>query len=135
MGTQVANAALNITHYLATAATAERASACGLWKCSFPEEVELSLNQSCKLVQFKIIEKDILPPGESREWGSDVPFAVRKVCNVGFKVRLAEHGVLPPEGVDRVDWMDRHVEYVSKCKDPTAERPHYLSVAKRLMSL
>ena len=78
--------ALNATHYLAAAETAARASACGLWKCSFPEDEELSLNQSCISVHFRIVNKDLLPTGQPRDWGSNVPVSVKRKCNAGFKV-------------------------------------------------
>ena len=135
MGTQFASAIFGTAHYLAAAVASERVSACGLWNCSFTNEVEPTLNNSCKLLQLRKVSGDILPKGSSRTWTGDVPFAAKKACGRGFKAYLNGAGTLPKGAADRVEWMIRHVEYTSQCRDPNAEPPRYLAICEDVDTL
>ena len=122
--------ATNVTRYLAAAETTARVSTCGLWKCSFPEGEEPSFEQHCISVQYRVAKKDLLPAGEPRDQGSNVPVSVQRRCNAGFKVELKKTGTLPEKAEDQSVWMANNIEYISKFLDPNADPVHFLSVCR-----
>ena len=124
--------ATNVTRYLAAAETTARLSTCGLWKCSFPEGEEPSFEQHCISVQYRVAKKDLLPAGEPRDQGSNVPVSVQKRCNAGFRVELKKTGTLPEKAEDQSVWIATNIEYISKFLDPNADPVRFLSVCREV---